>query len=335
MLDSRQKIIDFITQNTHFVLTTHDPADADGIGAEIAMIHILQKLRKEVQALNASAVPERFSFMDIRNLVGVWKSEKHQDLPGKSALIILDTSDEFHTGAMKEIIPQFQAVMAIDHHELNPHSTLDGYIDPTAAATCEMIMQIAGDLNISLDRETARAVYAGLNFDSGSFAYSKTTARTFKAAQLLVEAGAMPYEIYGELNESASTASLLLQSQVLASLTLYCGGRVAVQILRQGDLASTGAAFEDAESFINIPLKSKEILVSILVKETSEGKIRCSLRSKGLVNVSQIAQQFSGGGHALAAGFRSDLTLEETLSRVLEKVKAALELPSKLNTDKL
>jgi phosphoesterase RecJ-like protein len=100
-------------------------------------------------------------------------------------------------------------------------------------------------------------------------------------------------------------------------------------ILRREDLAATGALFEDAESFVNIPIKSKGVLVSILVKENEEGKIRCSLRSKGAVNVSKIAQWFSGGGHALAAGFRSDATLEETMEQVLEKTKEAFEAPSK------
>jgi phosphoesterase RecJ-like protein len=294
------KVLDFIAKNTCFTLTTHDKADADGLGAEIALAYILKNLRKAVRVLNASAVPERFRFMDPRNIVEVWDPETHRDIPGTSALIILDTADEFHTGAMKDIIPLFKAVMVIDHHELNPHSTLEGYIDPGAAATCEMIMDIAGAFGIALEKETATALYAGLSFDSGSFAYSKTTIRTFQAACTLVLAGAAPYEIYKKLHESTSSASLLLQRQILSTLILHYGGRVAVLILRKEDLTATGAHYEDAEAFINIPLKSREVLVSIMVKETDEGTIRCSLRSKGIdhgsgVNVSKIAQQFAGG----------------------------------------
>jgi phosphoesterase RecJ-like protein len=215
-------------------------------------------------------------------------------------------------------------MMTIDHHELNPRSVMTGYIDPTAAATCELIMEIAACFNQTLDRISATAVFAGLSYDSGSFSYSKTTARTFRAAQKLVEAGARPYEIHGHLNESASTASLLLQSRTLAGLTLHCGGRAAVMTLKREDIAATGALFEDAESFINIPLKSKGVLVSIMVKENEKGKVRCSLRSKGTVNVSQIAQRFSGGGHAMAAGFRSDASFEETTDLILEEVRKAL-----------
>ena len=67
--NDRQKILDFIAKNTYFALTTHDGADADGIGAEIAMVYILQRLGKTVRAINASPVPERFHFMDVRRLV--------------------------------------------------------------------------------------------------------------------------------------------------------------------------------------------------------------------------------------------------------------------------
>ncbi|AEF86109.1 DHH family protein [Treponema primitia ZAS-2] len=330
-----QKIVDFINRNESFVLTTHDTPDADGIGAEIALAYVLKQLKKKVHIINASAVPEHFRFQDPRGISKVWDPEKHGDLPGKSVLIILDTSDEFHIGAMKDIIPRFQAFMVIDHHELNPHATMEGYIDPSAAATCQMVVEIATAFRITLDRESAVAAYAGLNYDSGSFAYSKTTARTFATAKTLVEAGVKPYEIYGELNESATTSSLLLQRQVMSTLELFCQGRVAVQILRKEDLNSTGARFEDAETFINIPLKSRDILVSILIKENSEGPVRCSLRSKGKVNVSKIAQQFSGGGHALAAGFRSDLNIEKTLEQVLGKVEAALELSEKPSAEKV
>jgi phosphoesterase RecJ-like protein len=331
----RQKITDCVANNGRFVLTTHDTPDADGLGAELALAYILEKLHKEVCILNASSIPARFRFMDPLNKAGVWDQEKHRDLPGKAALIILDTSDEFHTGAMKEVIPLFSTVVVIDHHELNPRSTLEGYIDPSAAATSEMVMELAAHYGVSLDSETAMAVFAGISYDSGSFAYSKTSARTFKAAQALVEAGARPYEIYGALNESASTASLLLQSRVLTSLTLHCAGRVAALSLRREDLAATGANAEEAESFINIPLRARDVAVSILVKENEDGKIRGSLRSKGAVNVSKIAQQFSGGGHAMAAGFRSDATLEETMEQVLEKVRDALETPPRAPVEKV
>ena len=140
-----------------------------------------------------------------------------------------------------------------------------------------------------------------------------------------METGVNPYKIYHELNETADTGSLLLNQRVISTLKILNNNRIAVQILRKQDLEDTETHIEDAENFINVPLKTKEILVSVLIKETGEKQLRCSLRSKGQINVSEIAQFFGGGGHAAASGFRSSLSIEETMEKVLEKINLALE----------
>jgi phosphoesterase RecJ-like protein len=226
---------------------------------------------------------------------------------------------------VREFVSQALEVFVIDHHEPNQFSCWDGYIDSTASSTCEMVIEVANAAGVVLNQVSATAAYAGIIYDTGSFAYSKTTVRTFRAALALVELGVDPYRVYHELYETASTAAILLQKQVLSTLELRDGGRVAVQILRKEDLEASRASIEDAENFINIPIRSKNIVVSVLVKENRDGQIRCSLRSKGKVNVSKIAQAFGGGGHVSAAGFKSKTGIEETLSGVLEKITAVLD----------
>jgi phosphoesterase RecJ-like protein len=113
----------------------------------------------------------------------------------------------------------------------------------------------------------------------------------------------------------------VLQSKVLASLELYYDQQVAVQTLLRENIIECNATYEEAHTFINIPLKSGEIRVSVFLKENQEGVLRCSLRSKGNVNVAEIAQSFGGGGHKTAAGFKSKLPLEETKKEVLKKLK--------------
>jgi phosphoesterase RecJ-like protein len=320
-----QKVLDFINRNSSILLTSHDMADADGLGAELVMAHVLRNLGKETRIINSGPVTPRYAFMDPDEIIEAWNDSKHGELPEKSALIILDTSDEYHIGSMKNILSRVMEVTVIDHHELSPFSSLSGYIDPSASSTCEMTLGIAEVLGVPLNTKIAVAAYAGISYDTGSFAYTKTTAKTFKSALALVEAGVVPYQIYAALNESDSLGALLLQKQVLSSLKLHNLGRIAVQLLKKEDLETTGGEFEEAEAFINVPLRSREVEVSILIKENREGYVRCSLRSKGTVNVSRIAQQFGGGGHATAAGFKSNRNVEETLAEVLEKVEAALD----------
>jgi phosphoesterase RecJ-like protein len=321
MLD---QVLAFIDTYSSFILTTHDPADADGLGAELVFAAILKTKGKECHIINASAMPEIFLFMDPARLVEQWNADIHWDLLEKSALIIVDTSDEYNIGILRNVIERVQDIFVVDHHEPKPLATLGGLIDPGAAATCELAVEIAHAAGTALTTDTALAAYTGLVYDTGFFSYSKTSLHTFSAAHAMVAQGVVPYDVYRQLNENATIGALLLQKQVLSTLELYAAGTVAVQVVRKEDLAATGACFEDAEGFINIPLRAREIAVSVLVKETAEGKVRCSLRSKGTVNVSKIAQAFGGGGHVRAAGFRSSQNIEETLAAVIEKIEAAL-----------
>ncbi|MDR1211179.1 MAG: bifunctional oligoribonuclease/PAP phosphatase NrnA [Spirochaetaceae bacterium] len=321
-----RKALDFIQKHCSFLLTTHDGADADGIGAEILLKNILEKKGKTVRIIHDRPVPDRFLFMLApQNSIEVWDREKHAAFAGESAFIMLDTSDEYNIGKLaEEALPYARGVLIIDHHELNPLSSLDGYVDSKAASTSEMILRIGTRLRVGPDREAAAAAFAGIVYDTGSFAYMKTSASTFLAAARLIKAGAKAYDTYQALFESASAGALLLQKQVLSTLTFHGGGRVAVQILRKEDLSSTGASFEDAENFINLPLRSREVMISLLIKENETGLVRCSLRSKGQINVSKIAQTFNGGGHATAAGFKSKLGIEDTLAQVLSMVEITL-----------
>jgi phosphoesterase RecJ-like protein len=320
-----EKVLDFLKRHDSLVLTTHEGADADGIGSELVFAQICRELGKKVRIFNTAPLPEHFAFIDPQKEIEVWNMSLAGEIPKNTALVILDTADEYNIGKLKEFVSLALEVFVIDHHEPNQFNVWDGYIDNTASSTCEMVIEIARAAGVVPNQVSAAAAYAGIVYDTGFFAYSKTTARTFRAALSLVEAGVNPYRIYHELNETAATAALLLQKQVLSTLELRNGGRVAVQILRKKDLEAFQASIEDAENFINIPLRSRDIVVSVMVKENREGQIRCSLRSKGQINVSKIARIFGGGGHVSAAGFRSKDSIEETLSKVLEKITGLLD----------
>jgi phosphoesterase RecJ-like protein len=323
------QVFQFLERHGSFILTTHDNADADGLGAEQVFACILNRMGKEVHIINTGPVPECFLFMDPDRKIEEWDPSRHKDLPEKSALLILDTADEYNIGRMRDIIGRVKETLALDHHEKNKLSSIPAFVDSSASSTCELAVEIAQAAGLVLDKNTAIAAYAGIIYDTGSLSYIKTTARTFRVCLDLITAGVVPYSIYKSLNESGSMNALLLQKRVLSSLEIHCGGRAAVQILRQEDIKSTGAAFEDAESFVNVPLKAKDIVVSILAKETADGRVRCSLRSKGTVNVSKIARIFSGGGHTTSAGFRSELGIEETLEQALKKTGEFLDLGEK------
>jgi nanoRNase/pAp phosphatase (c-di-AMP/oligoRNAs hydrolase) len=225
-----------------------------------------------------------------------------------------------------KIAKMVKETFIFDHHEPKPNSTVTGFIDSTAASTSEIAIELACHLNVELKANVAAAAYAGIVYDSGFFAYPKTNIRTFKAALKTLEWGVVPNFVYKQLMENSSYASMLLQKQALLNLDFYTGKKIAVIILRREDYETTGAAYDENENIASIPLTTKEVEVSILLKENPEGDIHCSLRSKGMVDVSKIAQSFNGGGHFNAAGFNSSLDTEELLEKVLKVVEAHLNL---------
>jgi phosphoesterase RecJ-like protein len=321
-----ESVLSFIDRHQSIVLTTHDHLDADGLGSELVMASILENAGKEYKIINSSPVPEKLKFIVKGSKVEKYDNEKHKDFLEKSAMMILDTSDLQYLGSIKETLKTVKEIFIFDHHEPNPNSTVSGFIDSTAASTAEIAIELACHLNIELNVNVAAAAYAGIVYDSGFFAYPKTNIRTFKAAIKALEWGAVPNYTYRHLMENSSYTSMLLQKQALLNLEFYAEKKIAVIILRKEDYDVTGAAYDEKENIANIPLATKEVEVSVLIKENPEGNIRCSLRSKGLVNVSIIAQGFNGGGHFNAAGFRSSLDTDEVLEKVLKAVEAHLNL---------
>jgi phosphoesterase RecJ-like protein len=176
-------------------------------------------------------------------------------------------------------------------------------------------------MNVTIDFGIAQALFTGIVYDTGSFIYPKTTALTFGIARDLVAAGVEPNFVYSKVYESNSISALVLQSRVLATLELAYEGHVAILTLRSGMISESAANYEEADGLINIPLKSEDIKVSVFFKENLEGLLRCSLRSKGDINVAEIAQGFGGGGHTTAAGFKCRDSIEAIKSIVLDKLR--------------
>jgi phosphoesterase RecJ-like protein len=318
------KLKAFIQRHDLFILTTHDPADADGLGAQLVFACILRKNGKRFRIINSSPIPEKFIFMDRQGIIEKMDTEKHNALPEQAAVIMLDTADLHNIGQMRDLVCRAKEVFIIDHHEVISTSHFQGICDPKAASTCELTVEMAVAMGVTMELETAFAAYTGMVYDTGFFAYQKTSPRSFRAAITLLELGVNPTEVYQELRENAALRSLLLQKKAFTSLEIHCNGQVASQALRHEDFAQTGAVNDDADGFVNAPLRAREIMVSVMVKENGKGKVKCSLRSKGDIDVSKIAHDFGGGGHINAAGFKSNLNVDDTLALVLTKITGYL-----------
>jgi bifunctional oligoribonuclease and PAP phosphatase NrnA len=323
-----QAAIEFLTRTRRFIITAHETPDGDAIGSECAMLRALTSIGKEAIILNADPTPRKFTYLDADKIVGVVENE--EGLPAdisEYSLLILDTNDVRNIGQVAALVlPRVKEHFIIDHHERDRDDVLGGnFIQKGASSTCEILYKLLLEMKVTVDLPMAQALYTGILFDTGCFIYPKTTAVTFEIARDLVSLGVKPNFIYAKVYESNSVSALMLQSHVLATLELSFSDRVATLTMRRQMILDCKANYEEADQLINIPLKSEDVRVSVFFKENLEGLLRCSLRSKGNINVAEIAQEFGGGGHKTAAGFKCREPLETTKKAIQDRLRKYFE----------
>jgi phosphoesterase RecJ-like protein len=315
--------IKFFSRTQRFIITAHETPDGDALGSECAMLRALRSIGKDAVIFNADPTPHKFHYLDTDRIVGVVQSDA--DLPadiGEYSLLILDTNDVRNIGPVASLVlPRVREHFIIDHHEHDLDDVLGGnFIQKGASSTCEIVYELLREMNVPIDLPIAQALYTGILFDTGCFIYPKTTALTFEIARDLVAIGVKPNSVYASVYESNSVSALMLQSHVLSTLELSFSNHVAILTMPRQMLLDCRANYEEADGLINIPLKSEDVRVSVFFKESLEGLLRCSLRSKGNINVAEIAQQFGGGGHKTAAGFKCHESIETTRKAILDSL---------------
>jgi phosphoesterase RecJ-like protein len=212
----------------------------------------------------------------------------------------------------------------LDHHASSRDTGENDWIDPGAAATCEMVTLVADRLSVPLtegEGALATALMAGIVMDTATFAHPNATPRTLAVSAALVAAGAPLAEISRRLYRTKPDRQLRLFGLVLGRLESSADGRVAWSTLLDADLAATGTGPEHSEGIIDLLSQSDRAEVVVLFKE--QGPLtRISVRTKpGGVDATVLTGRFGGGGHARAAGATLELPLEDARPVVLAEAE--------------
>jgi bifunctional oligoribonuclease and PAP phosphatase NrnA len=278
----------------------HARPDGDCIGSQVSLARVLATLGHEVACVNADAVPRRLQFL-IKDMKFV-AVEAAVRLPDDWAAVFVDCADHARAGdRLKARFPRPVAV--VDHHLSNLGYAEINLVDSASAATCEILAGVFFDNGLTVDPQTAQALYTGLLTDTGQFRFHSTSRRCFLLAGELVARGADPTEAGYELYERESLGKLKLLQRFLSSLRLECGGRVCIGTLPAGVFEETGTTAEDTEGLVDYARSIDGVEIAALIEERPHGAVKASLRAKEPVfRVDSIAAQFNGGGHACAAG---------------------------------
>jgi len=169
-VDDLQGARRFFEVRDAFVITTHEGPDADGIGAEVVLAKTLRALGKRVRVVNATEPSRKYAFLDPEGILETYDAEKHSHAADGAALVVVDSADRHNLGVVSdELVDAAAELYAIDHHEQPKRDGIRGFIDTAASSTCELTVRLAEALGAPLDAAAARAAYAGIVYDTGSF----------------------------------------------------------------------------------------------------------------------------------------------------------------------
>jgi phosphoesterase RecJ-like protein len=211
--------------------------------------------------------------------------------------------------------------LVIDHHASNDGTGVADWIDPRAAATCEMVALLAARLGIDPaadDGGLATNLMAGIVMDTATFAHPNATPRTLAVSAWLVAAGAPLSEISRRLYRSKPEAQLRLFGRILDRLESADDGRIVWSSVTAVDYTETKADRAHSEGLIDLLSQAEAAEVTILFKEAGPKETRVSVRTRpGGVDATVLTGRFGGGGHARAAGATVNAPLAEARPAVL------------------
>jgi len=294
------------------------------------MAALASRLREggtEVTVVTPSRTPRTlaFAFGDLP-VFEARDPAAHDPIRAADLLVILDTAEPHRLGGLAEHLHRCDGVV-IDHHPPVGAPLVEPALrDPTACSTGELIFDLLGLEGDRLSALEAQGLYIAIVTDTGSFQFSNTTTRTHQIAARLVEAGVDPEAMYRRLYAVYTRGGLALIQRALQRLEVDPLSPIAWVAVDHGVLKEAGARGEDMEGLVEYPRRLEGMEVGLFFRALSSTRTKVSLRSNGDVDVSSIAQELGGGGHAKASGVVLELELEEAIRVVVDKVRpAALE----------
>lgn len=325
-------LADAITTAKRVLVATHINPDGDAIGSAVGLAHIALRQGAEARILLGGGLPDFLSWLpvpapQVKRLtdLGDWTPD---------LLLLADC------GEVNRAEPDLAAVLAgkdlpgpgwkaltvanIDHHVSNIGYGHINWVEPSRAATGELVGLLAERLGVPLSGELGEAIYLALVADTGNFTFANTSAGCFSLAARLAEAGLDVGKFTEKYENTWNLNKMRLWGQLLSEVTLHADGVVACCVVPRRYLADRGLTKADLDGFAAWLRRLRGVRVGLFIREDAPSVCKISLRSMGDVDMNEIAGLFGGGGHAAAAGAELALPPESAAQTVLAAIEKRL-----------
>lgn len=310
-----QPLLNVLKSHRNIALFSHVRPDGDCIGAQVALSLWLSKQGINVNAFNDDPVPVNLQWMTGFFPVINPTDEKIAEC---DLYVLLDGNSPSRFGTFETWLERYpRPVLCIDHHPDAEDMYHQAVIDTSASSTCELIARMIREdggkmdskmdskmdpeIDPKIDSKIAKALYAGINTDTGSLQFSSVSPQTVRVVADLLEAGSFtPDQVAEKLYSRRSLEELRLLSRSLSTIELRMDNQLAFTVVTEEMLEEVNGV--DTGGLVQYPLSIEGVKVAVLFKDLGEKGVKISLRSRSDIDVNRWARQLNGGGHARAAG---------------------------------
>ncbi|HEU4862336.1 MAG TPA: bifunctional oligoribonuclease/PAP phosphatase NrnA [Candidatus Limnocylindria bacterium] len=319
---SREAVVEVILGASRITAICHENPDADTLGSALALRMAAERLGKQAEVVAADPVPP-----SLANLPHADEVRTRPQLEPDLAIVV--DGPLSRTGSVARECGEWLGrarVINIDHHVSNDGSEAAiAWVDPDAAATCEMVALLIPELGVTVDQRIATVLTAGIVQDTHTFAHPNATPRTLRVTADLVAAGAPLSAIHRSIYADKPFSTLALWGKILAGAEELRDGRIVHASMTLSMLAETGTQPVASEGFIDLLAGTRTADVTLLFKEADANEVRVSVRTSSRADAVAITSAFGGGGHARAAGCTVMAPLAEARQRVLDECERELQ----------
>lgn len=327
MSKEAQEIKTLVEHAQRIVVTSHRSPDGDSMGSSAAWYRLMKNLSKEVVVCHPDACP---SYLDWVKADCAWyefdsDKEKVAQLLNEADLIFsLDYNVPIRLGdEMGALLEGTRAKKVMIDHHLNPADFADVLVSRTAvSSTCQIVYDLIVEAAWTdvLDVQIGEAIYLGMLTDTGSFRFASVTSATHRVLADLLDLGVDHSSIHERTFDNVRLERLQLNGYAISNkLNFVKAYPIAYLPLTAEELERYHYQKGDTDGLVNSVLAIEGVKVSIFLTER-DGKIKMSFRSKGDTAVNGFAGEFDGGGHMNASGGISNVSMEETIERIIQLV---------------
>lgn len=318
---SLEQVLEEIQKASSFLLTTHANPDGDAVGSLLGMLYLLKALGKDqIYCVMADPVPKRYQSLPGAKLIKTLGKNQ----PVFDMAVVLDVSSRDRLEAVNEWIGEDKPVLVIDHHLGEGPGGSSGFIDPSYAATGEIVAELFRIAAVAISKDAARCLYVAQITDTGGYRFSNTTPRSHQIAAGLLETGLDVAAISAEVFDVIPRKKMELLKRMLTRLQFDVCGRIAWSYVTKADMDEVTATKEDLDGLVNYARNAEGVWVGALFTEPNPGETKVSLRTDSHLNAADFLASYGGGGHAAASGATLQMPLNEAMGALIPRLEETL-----------